>query len=144
MDIFKILGIFWEIVRKFFGFFGIFGGIFWEFYGNFLEDFFCRNAYGGIFLGGFFWEKFFGRIFLRGLILGGIFWEEFFVYIVKVIWIWKGLIYLSRFWFLSRFCLNARKKDKKCGGKLIALKNVSPLESNVAFCFLFLPDIFVG
>ena len=29
------------------------------------------------------------------------------LYIVKVIWIWKGLICLSRFWFLSRFCLKA-------------------------------------
>ena len=29
-------------------------------------------------------------------------------------WIWKELICLSRFWFLSRFCLNAqgRKEDK--------------------------------
>ena len=70
-----------------------------------------RNCFGGNFLGGFFGEKIFGRIFFwedffweeffwRNF-LGGIFWEEFFVYIVKVIWIWKGLICLSRFWFLS-------------------------------------------
>ena len=34
-----------------------------------------------------------------------IFWEDFFVYIV--IWIWKGLI------CLSRFCLNARRKEEE-------------------------------
>ena len=62
-DIFKIFGIFWEIVWKFFGFLGdffknYFGGIFWE------------KFFGRIFLGGFFWrihlEDFFGRIFFGG------------------------------------------------------------------------------
>ena len=67
-----------------------------------------------IFLGEFFWENFFGRI-----IFGGILWEEFFVY--------DGV---SRFCFLSRFCLNkeGRKEGKKFRSlevrrKLIALKN---------------------
>ena len=62
--------------------------------GMFLVEFFGRH-----FLGGFFWEDFFGRIFLGGFLGGfflrGILWEEFFVYVD-----------LSRFWFLSRFCLN--------------------------------------
>ena len=58
-------------------------------------------------------ERIFGRIFFVGIL-----WEEFFV------------IGLSRFWFLSRFCLNKEgwRKDKtfrsleeRC--KLIALKN---------------------
>ena len=49
--------------------------IFWDFFGNFWEDFlggiFRRN-----FLGGTFWEKFFGKKkigedFLGGLFLGG-------------------------------------------------------------------------
>ena len=75
-----------------------------------MEEFFGRN-----FLGEIFWEDFFGRIFLGGIFLGGlfwedffrrIFWEEFFVYIFKVIRIWKELNCLSRFWFLSRFCLS--------------------------------------
>ena len=65
LDIFKILGIFSQ--------------------GFFLEEFFWRNFFGGIFcekflegfLGGFFWEEFFGRIFLEGF-LGGLFLEEFF------------------------------------------------------------------
>ena len=50
-----------------------------------------------------FWERFFGRIFFgeffgkifERIFLRGILWEEFFVYVD-----------LSRFWFLSRFCLN--------------------------------------
>ena len=83
-----------------------FGGFFWRI---FLEDFFggifYRNFFGGIFLEKLFWIKNFGGFledFLGGF-FGRIFWEEFFVYIGKVIWIWKELIYLSRFWFLSRF-----------------------------------------
>ena len=51
---------------------------------NFWEDF----------LGGIFREDFLGGFFERNS-LGGILWEEFFVYIG-----------VSRFWFLSRFCLN--------------------------------------
>ena len=69
-----------------------------------MKEFFARNFLRGIFL-----EEFFERN-----ILGGFFWrnfwgEEFFGrnHLFKVIWIWKGLICLSRFWFLSRFCLKA-------------------------------------
>ena len=57
---------------------------------NFLEGFFRR-----MFLGGFFWEDF---------------WEDCF---------WRNSLFyfnvegidLSRFWFLSRFCLKARRKE---------------------------------
>ena len=58
--------------------------------------------------------------------MGGIFGEEFFVHIVKVIWIWKELICLSRL-----FCQDfvSMEKDKKFRSlevrrKLIALKNI--------------------
>ena len=56
-----------------------------------MEECLWRN-----FLGGFFWEKFFG---------GGICWEEHFGrnYLFKVIWIWKGLICLSRFCLKAEF-----------------------------------------
>ena len=67
------------------------GEVFWE---DFLGGFFGRIFFGG------FYGKIFERIFLRGIR-----WEEFFVYDD-----------LSRFWFLSRFCLNKegrRRKDKK-------------------------------
>ena len=47
--------------------------IFWDFFGNFLGEFFWRN-----FLGQIFWEDFFGRIFLGGFFgrnsLRGITW----------------------------------------------------------------------
>ena len=58
---------------------------FGEFFWNFLEEFFCRNVYGGIFLGEIFWEDFFWEVFFGRKFFGGIFWEEFFVNIVKVI-----------------------------------------------------------
>ena len=63
----------------------IFLRIFLEFFGNFL--------------GGFFLEDFFGRI---------VFGE-----ILCFILMQKKLICLSRFWFLSRFCLKARKEGRK-------------------------------
>ena len=59
---------------------------------------FLEELFGEIFwedvLGRIFWEVFFGRIF-EIIFLRGILCEEFFVYVG-----------LSRFWFLSRFCLN--------------------------------------
>ena len=88
LDIFKILGMFWELVWKTFRFFG---GIFWKFFANlleiFCEDFFWRKFFGGIFCGEIFCEDFFGRIFgrifweefFRRNFLGGVIWEEFFV-----------------------------------------------------------------
>ena len=67
-----------------------------------MEEFFGR-----IFWEDFFWESFgrifFGEIFLGRNFLEGTFWEELFVYIVKVIWIWKGLICLSRFCLKAEF-----------------------------------------
>ena len=91
-------------------FFGrnIFLRIFFD--GIFLVEFFGRK-----FLGGFFWEDFlrgfFGRIFWGGF-LGGFFWEEFFgrnsLFTLE-------LTCLSRFWFLSRFCLN--KEGRKDEGR---------------------------
>ena len=76
----------------------------WNFFGEiFLEDFlggsFWEDFFIG-FLGGFFWEDFFGRIFF-----GGFFWEEFFVYI--------GIDLMSRFWILSRFCLNGEGRKEE-------------------------------
>ena len=73
-----------------------------------------------------FWEDILGRIFLEGF-----FWEEILVYVVKVIWIWKAFICLSRFWFLSRYWLNkegGRKEGQEFRSlevrhKLIALIN---------------------
>ena len=58
--------------------------MFWNFLGNFLEDFFA-----GMFMVEFFWGEFFGRIFL-----GGNLREEFFVYIgidlfVKILSQWR-------------------------------------------------------
>ena len=81
-------------------------GIFLEFFWNFFW-----NCFGFFleFLGGIFWEEFFG----------GTFWEEFFVYVVKVIkvlWIWKELIFLLRFWVNgegSRICKIPPKNSKK-------------------------------
>jgi hypothetical protein len=52
---------------------------------------FSGDFFLGIFLGGFFWEGFFGRNSLLTL----------------------ELICLSRFWFLSRFCLNGEGRKKK-------------------------------
>ena len=57
---------------------GFVGGIFLNFWGNFLR-FFLEDVFGGMFmeenfLGRFFWDKFFWRIFL-----GEIFLEEFFL-----------------------------------------------------------------
>ena len=61
-------------------------------------EFFVSNVLGEVFwedfFGRIFWEDCFGKIFER-ILLKGIHWEEFFVYVD-----------LSRFWFLSRFCLN--------------------------------------
>jgi hypothetical protein len=54
LDIFKILGFFWEIFGNFLG------GIFWK-------EFFGRKFLGGILCEEFFWGNF----------LGGILWEEF-------------------------------------------------------------------
>ena len=100
-NFFEILfGIFLDFCGECFGTFLEFLG---DFFGNFLEDFcedFLREMFWGDFLGG-------------GIFLGGVVWEEFFVYIVKVIWIWKGLISLSRFWVLSRFCLNAQGRKEE-------------------------------
>ena len=70
LDIFKILGIFWN------------SGLLVEFFGDFLGGFFLRNYFGGffwrIFLGDIFWEKFFGRFFWEDF-FRRIFWEKFFV-----------------------------------------------------------------
>ena len=73
-------------------------GFFEDFFGIFL-DFFLD--FFGIFLGfflGFFWK----------------FWGIFGDFFGNSLEIWKDLICLSRFWFLSRFCLNGegRRKDK--------------------------------
>ena len=99
-----------------------FKGFFLEFLGEFFWNF-LDNFFGGMFM-----KEFFARNFLRGIfleeffernILGGFFWrnfwgEEFFGrnHLFKVIWIWKGLICLSRFWFLSRFCLKSRGRKE--------------------------------
>jgi hypothetical protein len=96
-----------EIFGKFLKFFvNFFGGIFLKFFGNFseefLEEFFWRNFFGGIFL-----EEFFGRNFS-----GGFFWEEFFGRIIRrIFWEELELTCLSRFWFLSRFCLNGEGQE---------------------------------
>ena len=87
----KLLGIFW-----------IFRGIFLEFlknFGLFLEVFFLRNFFGGI-----FWEEFFERIF----------WEDFFGRsFVRNSLFTLELTCLSRFWFLSRFCLKGEEEEGK-------------------------------
>ena len=57
-------------------------------------------------MGGIFWEKCFWMIFL-----GGFFWEDFFggVFLGRNSLFALELIGLSRFRFLSRFCLNAEE-----------------------------------
>ena len=78
-----------------------------------MAEFFWRNFFGGIFLEDFFWEDFFGRIFLGGLFrrnfFGRIIWEEFFgrnsLFTLE-------LTCLSRFGFLSRFCLNGEEEEE--------------------------------
>ena len=95
LDILKILAIFWWIVLKLFGFFcklwGNFFIFFLKFSGNFPKGYFWR-----IFLAEFFWRNF----------LGEIFWEEF---SVRNSLFTLELTCLSRFWFLSRFCLNGEE-----------------------------------
>ena len=92
LDIFKILGIFLEIVLNFWDFlrkfFRIFGRNFLGIFEKILEDFFGRNVLS--------------EIFAR-ILFGGIYLEESF---------WRRIC-LSRFWFLSRFCLKARRKEEK-------------------------------
>ena len=92
LDIFKILGIFLEIVLNFWDFLGkffrIFGRNFLGIFEKILEDFFGRNVLS--------------EIFAR-ILFGGIYLEESF---------WRRIC-LSRFWFLSRFCLKARRKEGK-------------------------------
>ena len=60
-------------------------------------------------MGGSFSEDFFGRIFGK-IVFGEILWYEFFV----LFFCRRKLISLSRFWFLSSFCLKAegRKEGK--------------------------------
>jgi hypothetical protein len=76
---------------------GFFRGIFWE------------KFFGRIFLGGFFLGGFFGRIFLGGL-FGGFFGRNSLFTL--------ELTGLSRFWFLSRFCLNGEGRKEEEGKKL--------------------------
>ena len=78
---------------KFFG--NFFVGFFWRI---FLEEFFGRYFFGGLFLQDFFERIFFGEFF----------WEDQNYFNIE------GIDCLSRFWFLSRFCLNAeeRKEDE--------------------------------
>ena len=84
------------------------GGIFWEeFFGkNFLEEV-LEGIFGRFFLGGFFgmifWEDFFWKVFFRMNSL---------LTLLKLFEYKKGLICLSRFWFLSR-----RKEERKEGRK---------------------------
>ena len=47
-----------------------------------------------------FWEDFLGGFFMKDFFLGGILWEEINI---------EGIDCLSRFWFLSRFCLKAEE-----------------------------------
>ena len=87
-----------------------------NFFEEFLEEFFWRNFFGGIFR-----EKFFWRIFLGGF-FGRIFWEDFFGRIIwRSFWeefFWRKSLFtlkltcLSRFWFLSRFCLNGERRRR--------------------------------
>ena len=98
----------WNFLEFFWNNLGILLEFFWRI---FLEDFFdgifLVEFFGRHFLGGFFWENFFGRIFLGGIFLGGLLRGVQ----QKVIWIWKELICLSRFWFLSRFWVKERKEE---------------------------------
>ena len=78
-------------------------GIFWEFFWSiFGKDFLCRN--GGFFVqnlfGEFFWEDFMGGFFLVRI------FGRKFMFTLE-------LICLSRFWFLSRFCLNGEEEEYK-------------------------------
>ena len=50
-----------------------------------------------------FWEDFFGGFFGEDFFRGGILWEEINI---------EGIDCLSRFWFLSRFCLKAQGRRK--------------------------------
>ena len=73
----------------------IFWGILGEFFRRiFWEEFFWWN------FGRNFWEDFFGRNFL-----GGFYWEEL------LSRNYQGIDVLSRFWFLSRFCLKHGRKE---------------------------------
>ena len=92
---FNILGIFWDIIWKLFGFFGIF----FKFFGNFCGGFFWR-----IFL-----AEFFGQIFMENCIggfFGRIFWEDSFggffwrIFGSKNYSNIEGIDCLSRIWFL--------------------------------------------
>ena len=75
LDIFKILGIFWEFFRFFLDFF-------FKCFGNFSEGFFLEEFFWSNFLGEIFWKDFlggfFGRIFFGRIFLGGLFLEEIF------------------------------------------------------------------
>ena len=90
-----------------------------EFFFEIVWEFFGRIFFGGIFFGRIFLEEFFGRNFLEGF-LGGFLGGLFFLRnslggIIRLILLSKELICLSRFWFLSKFCLKAekgRKEDK--------------------------------
>ena len=92
---------------------GIFGNFFGIFSGRFFRSYFLAD-----FLGGFLWEDFWEDVFERNF-LWGIFWEDFLVYLG-----------LSRFWFLSRFCLNKEGgqefRSLEVRRKLITLKNIFP------------------
>ena len=71
---------------------------FWIFFrGIFLVELLWRIFLGGFLLGGFFLEDFLGGFFGRVLVRNSLFTLEF--------------TCLSRFWFLSRFCLNERKEE---------------------------------
>ena len=69
LDIFKIVGIVWEIAWKCFGFSGNYLGIFWR---MFLGQLFWKNSLVGIFgrkmFRRNFWEEFLGRIFWGGIL----------------------------------------------------------------------------
>ena len=74
---------------------------------NFFEEFIGRF---------FFWEEFFGRNFLEGIL-----WEEFFVY--------SGIDLFVKIWFLSRFCLKARRKEGRIQILRSASASISHLKS---------------
>ena len=119
MDIFKILGFFWEIVWIFFwilggNFFGTFWEFFWEFFLRiFFEECFVRN-----FLGGIFWEDFFGRNILGGLFfgrnfLGGFFWRNSLFTLLKLFEYERDWIVCQYFGFCQDFVSQCRRKEGK-------------------------------
>jgi hypothetical protein len=89
-----------EIFEKKIYFFFKFSGNFSE---EFLEEIFWRNFFGGI-----FW-----RIFLGGL-FGGFFGRNSLFTL--------ELTCLSRFWFLSRFCLNGEGRKEEEGQEFRSLE----------------------